>query len=110
MNHICPIPILFNHSILRIESDNYKLWIDPTIKFQGINLDNIYQYYYGNALVISKSENNLVNMKEESLENPDKVIIETFDLTDGVDKTGRLSVSTTFRQRVGLYEVGACGN
>jgi transglutaminase-like putative cysteine protease len=72
----------FNHVIARVIVDGRAYWLDPTARYQGENLEKVFQPDFGAALVIEPggagitpmaSNEHLVGVASE----------ETFDLRDG---------------------------
>ncbi|MES2457559.1 MAG: DUF3857 domain-containing protein [Bacteroidota bacterium] len=58
-NEYLPSPFVFNHVIVTIEHEGYKLWIDPTISYQRGTYDNFYSPNYGYGLILKEGVNAL---------------------------------------------------
>jgi hypothetical protein len=86
----------FNHVIARVTVGDKSYWLDPTIRHQGRNLDNIFQPDYGAALVIEPGGTGLTRMpSNEHLTW--FACEETFDLRDGHNSPVDYRVSSTYR-------------
>jgi hypothetical protein len=59
-------PRIFNHCIVKVEIDDKTHWFDPTISYQGGNIDNYFTPNYKFALVIGGTANQLEKMPENS--------------------------------------------
>ncbi|WP_119969305.1 DUF3857 domain-containing protein [Shewanella japonica] len=83
LNKYLPSPQTFNHAIVKAELDEKTYWLDPTLLYQDVNLDELYQPDYGFGLVIKDG-----NKALESLANSNsgsKIDFkEHYDLSEGV--------------------------
>lgn len=61
-----PSPNLFNHCIVRLRLDGKSYWLDPTLKQQSGNLDNIFAPYTGWALPLSAKTQELEKLADET--------------------------------------------
>ncbi|MER2492827.1 DUF3857 domain-containing protein [Catenovulum sediminis] len=58
LNTYLPAHNVFNHAIVKLEYNDNKYWIDPTISLQGFKLENKYQPNYSYALLIEHNSTN----------------------------------------------------
>lgn len=98
-----PSALAFDHVIVKVLLNSKVYWLDPTRSYQVGALDEIYQPDYGYALVIKKGVTELTRMAETT-PNTSMLIEETFDLTQGVDQPGVLSVKTRYTGRDAEYQ------
>jgi len=91
-----PTPTLFDHAIVlaRLNGNNY--WLDPTRNYQNGSLDSLYQPDYDYALVVSENETGLMNASEDITAIHSKMVNETFDFRDDVDKPVTYKIKTHF--------------
>lgn len=109
---LLPSPLAFNHVITKITWQGKTYWVDPTGDCQKVALDDQYPASYGQALVLAQDTSDLESIAEATIAEPEKEIVETFDLTDGVGKPAKLTITTTFRGREAdymRYEVESSG-
>lgn len=86
----------FNHVIARVLVDGKAYWLDPTLKYQGHSLENVFQPNYGVALVIAPGETNLTRMP--SNDHLRGVHIEDkFDVQKGFSYPASYTVKSTYR-------------
>jgi len=86
----------FDHVITRVTVDGRAYWLDPTVRYQGKNLDKAFQPDYGIALVIAPGGTGLTRMpSNEHLAG--FACEETFDLRGGFQSPVDYRVATTFR-------------
>lgn len=57
-----PSPFAFNHVIVRAQVGERVLWLDPTRRAQGGQIDSLHQFDYGYALVIDGATRALTQM------------------------------------------------
>lgn len=90
-----PSAAVFNHMIVRVAHAGQVYWLDPTRTLQGGTLDSIQQAHFGAALVIDAA-GRFETLPPAVLDAPNEVIIERFDLQDGVFEKARMTVETTY--------------
>lgn len=103
-----PTPLAFDHMIARVDLDGQQYWLDPTATFQGERLETVVQPDYGYVLPLDAGSDALVKMPAFDNSEPSSVLIETFDLSDGLDEPVSLDVemiyaglwAENFRQRL----------
>ncbi len=112
IDDLLPSPLAFNHVITKITWQGKTYWVDPTGDCQQVPLAEQYPASYGSALVLAPDTRGLEPIAEQRTAEPEKEIIETFDLTDGVGQAARLTIATTYRGREAdymRYEVKSSG-
>lgn len=86
----------FDHVIARVTVDGREYWLDPTIRYQGDNLDKVFQPDYGAALVIEPGGAGLSRMPSNR-HLAGFVSEETFDLRGGFQAPVDYRVTSTYR-------------
>lgn len=70
----------FDHVIVQAIHNNKPYWLDPTRQYQYGSLKDIYQPYYGYALVLNSTAQGLTAIEPEQVESI-YFVKDTFDLT-----------------------------
>jgi len=93
-----PTPTVFDHAIVHVPFNRKNYWLDPTRNYQRGNLNAIYQPDYDYALVISDQGPGLVKMSEDIATVHRKIVEETFDVRDAIDKPATYQILTIHEQ------------
>lgn len=88
---------IFDHAIVVACIHGKQYWIDPTCTFQRGSLENLAQPDYGYALIVDSKTTSLTKMPVHHLSTPSQEIYETFDLRQGYQAPGTLSVKTIYK-------------
>jgi transglutaminase-like putative cysteine protease len=64
LNDFLPSANVFNHCIVRVRLNGVSYWLDPTMKTQSGNLENIYQAHAGWALPLTPETTGLETLKD----------------------------------------------
>lgn len=85
----------FNHAIIKAEINNKSYWFDPTLLYQQVALDAVYQPNYGYALVLEPGVDALEKMPAEH--SGSKIVFaEAYDFSDGVAKPSVFTSKVTY--------------
>lgn len=85
----------FNHAIVKAEINNQTFWFDPTLLYQQVALDAVYQPNYGYALVLKSGVDALEKMPAER--SGSKITFaEEYDFSDGVAKPSAFASTVTY--------------
>jgi transglutaminase-like putative cysteine protease len=98
-----PTPTVFNHVILKVISAGRIYWLDPTISLQRGPLEQLYQPYYGAALVLSAGVDGLERMAEPDNSVTTKYVEDEFDLRKGIGEQAIYKVKTVYTGRHADY-------
>ena len=93
-----PGPGVFNHVIARIRWKESDYWLDPTVSGQGGALDTLVQADFGMALAIDGKPHGLEPMPARLGIQPGEFVTETFDLSNGREKSAGFTVRTVYRE------------
>ena len=91
-----PSPLAFNHVIVRASLDGEFYWLDPTRTHQRGNLRDVSATDYGAALVLTKSDEHLVEIPALSLSGPTKLIEEKL-VMPAYEGPATLDVTTLYK-------------
>jgi transglutaminase-like putative cysteine protease/tetratricopeptide (TPR) repeat protein len=92
-----PSPGLMNHAIVRIRIGGAYYWFDATSTGQGGDLAHFTTADLEAGLVIAPGTTDLEMIPKPPADIPRLVVTEIFNLRDGIDHEGSLSVSTLYR-------------
>ncbi len=85
----------FNHAIIKAEINNKSYWFDPTLLYQQVALDAVYQPNYGYALVLEPGVDALEKMPAEH--SGGKInFAEKYDFSNGVAKPSAFTSKVTY--------------
>ncbi|ACJ27449.1 Conserved hypothetical protein [Shewanella piezotolerans WP3] len=85
----------FNHAIVKAKINNKSYWFDPTLLYQQVALDAVYQPNYGYALVLKPGIDALEKMPAEH--SGSKIVFaEAYDFSDGVAKPAVFTSKVTY--------------
>ncbi|QQX79633.1 DUF3857 domain-containing protein [Shewanella sp. KX20019] len=101
----------FNHAIVKAKINEKSYWFDPTLQYQQVSLDAMYQPNYGYALVVEPGVDALEKMPDER--SGSKIeFAETYDFREGVAKPSLFTSTVTYsgyqarRKRVAIVDSG----
>lgn len=101
----------FNHAIIKAKINNKSYWFDPTLLYQQVALDAVYQPNYGYALVLEPEVDALEKMPAEH--SGSKIVFaEAYDFSDGVAKPSVFTSTVTYsgyearRKRAAIVDSG----
>lgn len=97
MRERLPSPGAFDHVIARVRLGERVYWLDGTVSGQGGDLDTLVQADFGPALVLAPGTDSLEDMPVRPAAEPTSHVVETFDLSAGVEKSAPLTVLTLHR-------------
>ena len=89
-----PTPLVFDHAIAVIETASGRVFVDPTMSYQGGDLAANYVPDYGQVLVLDGSSDSLIAMPKAKPGSTD--LTETYQ-SAGYTALGKLEVRTTYR-------------
>jgi hypothetical protein len=93
-----PGPGAFNHGIAKVRWKESDYWLDPTVSGQGGALDTLVQADFGVALAIDGKPHGLEPMPARLGIQPEEFVTETFDLSNGREKSAGFTVKTVYRE------------
>ena len=97
-----PSPGLFNHVVLRIETDEQAVWVDPTRTHQGTSLLTGSAVDFGVALLVSPHNDELLKMHALPSQQSLKQVTETLVL-QGSGEATELAVESSYFGKYAEY-------
>ncbi|MBI2519034.1 MAG: DUF3857 domain-containing protein [Bdellovibrio sp.] len=95
-----PSPFVFNHCIVKVDCDGVTYWIDPTLTCQGGDLQNMYQFPYGYALVLNDGTRDLEQViTSKSCINQIEAHYD-FTMTNSSSVSTSVRIESFFRQNI----------
>lgn len=85
----------FNHAIVKAEINNKSYWFDPTLLYQQVALEAVYQPNYGYALVLKPGVDGLEKMPAERSGSKIR-FAEEYDFSNGVAKPSAFTSVVTY--------------
>lgn len=92
-----PSPGAFDHVLVRVQVDGQAYWIDPTRYPQMGRLDGIGQPYFGYALIVDPSTQDLEPMPRSEATRYTRNVSTVFDATQGLGRPVTMTVTTEFQ-------------
>ncbi|MDN3652880.1 DUF3857 domain-containing protein [Thalassotalea ponticola] len=111
INDYLPTHALFDHVIVKATADDKTYWIDPTIAYQGLGADTLYQPNYGSALIVEPQSTALV-VAQPDVEQTSAVHIEEQLTAADYFSPVKWQISTTYKHREAeamRYQIAAVG-
>ncbi|MFT5790163.1 MAG: hypothetical protein ACI8SJ_002292 [Shewanella sp.] len=101
----------FNHAIVKAKINDKSYWFDPTLLYQQVSLDALYQPNYGYALVLKSGVDALEKMPDDHSGSRIE-FTETYDFREGVTKPSAFTSTVIYAgfearsKRAGLVDSG----